>query len=541
MKKLIALGLLLALLLSGCAGTAKDPAPTEPTAAETTEAATEPETTDEPLAAKTDDGFGLSYLPEYGLNPYTCLATVNRAAFSLLYESLFVVSGEFRAVPQLCQSFRVSEDGTTYYFTLVPGVTFSDGTLLTAQDVVASIQAARNSGIYRARLSHIYDISAEADGTIVILLDTPYENFAPMLDVPVVKADSVEAQTPTGSGPYYLRGETLVRNPKWVETVPLCVDTDVIQLSPVETPNDLRDAFEFGGTDLVYCDPNSVAAGGYRCDYEAWEVPTTVMHYIGFNLYSGYFVNDTLRTAVTYAIDRNALSNEVYKGFAQPSVLPCNPLSDYYDEQLAKDYDYAPARFAEAVANSRVTTSEDYLGHVGIFLVCSDDPKRVAAAERIAEKLKSAGLNITVNAVDREQYLKDLDDGDFDLYYGETRLTPNFDLTEFFTKYGNLQFGAISSTGLAALCNSALKNSGSFYDLCGQLLQTAPICPVVFKSNAILVTRGVLSNITPGVDFVFLNTDGARTLSDADVTYGSKTDPATDATEPDATEAEPVG
>ena len=529
MKKLIAVCLLLALLLSGCTRS-PNPENVAPTSPDATEPSSETEATSEPLASKDDGGFGLSYLPEYGLNPYTCLATVNRAAFSLLYESLFVVSGEFRAVPQLCQTFRVSEDATTYYFTLVPGVTFSDGTLLTAQDVVASIQAARGSGIYKARLSHIYDISAEADGTIIVVLDTPYENFAPMLDIPVVKAESVEADIPTGSGPYYLKGTMLVRNPKWVETVPLAVDAAEIPLSPAETPNDLRDAFEFGETDLVYCDPNSVAAGGYRCDYEAWEVPTTVMHYIGFNLYSGYFVNDTLRTAVTYAIDRNALSNEVYKGFAQPSVLPCNPLSDYYDEQLARDYDYAPARFSEAVSNSRVTTSDDYLGHVGIFLVCSDDPKRVAAAESIAEKLKAAGLNITVNAVPREQYLKNLDDGDFDLYYGETRLTTNFDLIEFFSKYGNLNFGAINSTGLASLCTAALKNSGSFYELCGQLLQTAPICPVVFKSNAIFVTRGMLSDITPGVDFVFLKTDGARTLTDADITYGSKTEEPTDTT-----------
>lgn len=532
MKKLIAVGILLALLLSGCTTAAKTTEAAAPSETQTEAAPTEAAQPSEPLASKENGDFGLSYLPEYGLNPYTCLATVNRATFSLLYESLFVVSGEFRAVPQLCRSFRVSEDGMTYYFTLMSGVTFSDGTLLTAQDVVASIQAARNSGIYKARLSHIYGVSAEADGTVVITLDTPYENFAPMLDIPVVKADSVESPTPTGSGPYYLKGDALVRNPKWVETVPLAVDSASIPLTPAETPNDLRDAFEFGETDLVYCDPNSVAAGGYRCDYEAWEVPTTIMHYIGFNLYSGYFVNDTLRTAVTYAIDRNALSNEVYKGFAQPSVLPCNPLSDYYDEQLAKDYGYAPARFAEAVSNSKVTVSDDYLGHVGILLVCSDDPKRVAAAESIAEKLTSAGLNITVNAVDREQYLKNLEDGDFDLYYGETRLTPNFDLTEFFSKYGNLNYGSISNTGLTSLCSAALKNSGSFYDLCGQLLQDAPICPVVFKSNAIFVTRGMLRDMTPGVDYVFLKTDGARTLSDVDATYSTKTDEPTESTEP---------
>lgn len=521
-KKVLLFILLASLILGGCTSDAPTPAASDGDATllpEQTEEVTLGDSLDEPDEAEND--FGLSYLPQYGLNPYTCLATVNRAMFSLMYEGLFALGDDFRAVPQLCDTFRVSEGGTIYDFTLVEGAKFSDGSAVTAEDVVASLNAARQSGIYQSRLSHVYAIETRENGDVRIYLDTAYENFAAMLDVPVVKADTVEADKPVGSGPYYFAGGRLLRNAAWVETVPLAVDVDEITLTACETQNDLRNSFEFGGTDLIYSDPNSVAAGGYRCDYEAWEVPTTTMHYIGFNLYSGYFVNDTLRAAVTYAIDRTALANEVYKGFALPSVLPCNPRSDYYDEQLAKDYGYAPARFSEAVANSKVTVSDEYMGHVGILLVCSDDPKRVAAAERIAETLTSVGLNITVNAVDHETYMTNLDDGDFDLYYGETRLTPNFDLSEFFTKYGNLQYGSINNTGLAALCTAALENSGSFYDLCSQLLQSAPICPVVFKSNAIYVTRGMLTDITPGVDYVFLKTDGARTLTDADATYST--------------------
>lgn len=83
MKRLLALCLLLALLLCACSAagqpTQATQQPTEETAAAPTETAAAPKT------------FGLSYLPEHGFNPYTCTATVNRAAFSLLYESLFVV------------------------------------------------------------------------------------------------------------------------------------------------------------------------------------------------------------------------------------------------------------------------------------------------------------------------------------------------------------------------------------------------------------------------------------------------------------------
>lgn len=513
MKRTLLLCLALLLLLTACARQTQT-LPTVPTVE------TEPVPEQEPAQASTvAEDFGLAYLPAYGLNPYKCTATVNRALFSLLYESLFIVSNQFRAAPVLCESFKVSDEGKTYTFTLVSGVTFSDGTPLTADDVAASVEAARQSPIYQARLSHISYYTVNDDGTFSVFLDTPYENFALMLDVPIVKASTVDSQTPTGSGSYCMRGTKLQKNSHWKQLTSPILTAETISLTACADPGELRDGFEFGSTDLVYCDPNSAAAVGYRCDYEVWEAPTTVMHYLGFNLYSGYFVNDKLRAAVTLALDREEISNKVYGGFAEASVLPCSPYSDLYDKQLAEQYDYAPAAFAAAVKESSVTTSTDYVGYTGKLLVCSEDPKRVAAADYIAEVLQKAGLHITVSAVDYDSYKTALQKGDFDLYYGEVRLTANFDLSEFFEEYGTLQYGSITSGGLSALCLASLGNSGSYPELCAQLMQQAPFCPVVFKGYAIYVTRGAISSITPAVDYVFHNAATARTLADADQTY----------------------
>ena len=513
MKRTLFLCLALFLLLTACTRQAQT-LPTVPTAE------TEPEQTQEaPQEALAAETFGLAYLPAYGLNPFQCTATVNRALFSLLYESLFVVSNQYRAEPVLCESFKVADEGKTYTFTLVSGVTFSDGTPLTADDVAASVEAARQSPIYAARLSHISYYTVNEDGTFSVFLDTPYENFALMLDVPIVKAETVESQTPIGSGSYCLRGATLQKNAHWKQLTSPILTAETISLTSCTDPSELRDTFEFGTTDLIYCDPNSPAAVGYRCDYEVWETPTTVMHYLGFNLYSGYFVNDKLRAAVTLTLDREDIANKVYGGFAQASVLPCSPYSDLYDTQLAEEYDYAPAAFAAAVKESGVTTSTDYVGYVGTLLVCSEDPKRVAAADYIAAVLQKAGLHNTVNAVDYDSYQTALQTGDFDLYYGEVRLTANFDLSEFFEDYGALQYGSIASGGLSALCLAALENSGSFSELCAQLMQQAPICPVVFKGYAIYVTRGAIASVTPAVDYVFHSAATARTLADADQTY----------------------
>lgn len=518
MKKLIAMLLALALFLCACASKGT-PVPTT-TATEATETTQMTEETQEtPQKREETDGFGLSYLPTYGLNPFSCYVTINRALFGLLYQGLFTVNHQFRAEPVLCESFKMYDEGRSYVFTIDPTAKFSDGSRVTAADVEASIEEARNCGIYMERLSHIAYYTTQEDGTFFIQLDTPYENLPLMLDIPIVKASTVKNPFPIGSGPYVIAGQSLVRSKNWNGLAAPAIDLDTIRLSSCTNSGDLRDDFEFGSTDLIYCDPNAPTSVGYRCDYEVWEAPTTILHYIGFNLYSGYFANDSLRRAVTYAIDREDIASKIYGGFALPSALPCSPYSDLCDPKLADSYSYSPASYTAGLKESRVLISEEYENHQGIFLVCSDDRTRVAAAEYIAQVLNESGLRLTVSAVDHDTYMKELEKGDFDLYYGETRLTANFDLTEFFSKYGNLMYGSIKDSELVDLCYSAMGNTGKYVELSARIMDRAPICPVVFKSYAIYVTRGKLTNVTPSADNVFHNAASARSLADADKTY----------------------
>lgn len=519
MKKWLCVLLACSLLLCGCS---KDRSAESAETYAETEAEILPEHTEAP-GEPAAESFGLAYVEKYGFNPYNCICITNRPVFSLVYESLFVLSNRFEPEPVLCDQFAVSESGKNYVFTLCEGITFSDGDPLTAADVVASLEAARDSDYYGTRFSKVASFSAKDSRTVQIDLYYPYENLPLLLDVPVVKASTVKDSEPVGSGPYAFSrngsAKTLSRNPNWWQDRSAPVEYDTILLTAAKDPTEIRDSFEFGDTSLVCADLNAPTAVGYRCDYELWDCPTTTMLYIGFNLGAGMFVNREFRSAVTHAIDRKGIITSVYKGFGEPAYLACSPASGLYDAELAENYKYDLSAFQQA--RNQAGIHPDY---VGTLLVCSADPTRVETAHRIAEMLTAAGARVDVTAVDYDTYRYRLNVGQYDLFIGEARLSGNYDLTEFFKKYGSLCIGGIQSAAMEQLCYDALENSGNCYDLQRNVMEHGYICPILFKSYAVMANRGTISNLQPAVDNVF-HLPGGRTLADASTTYEALTNP----------------
>ena len=466
--------------------------------------------------------FGLAYHSQFGLNPYDCTNLTNRTILSLMYESLFTVTSNFEVEPVLCDYYDVSDNLTEYTIHLMPDVQFSDGTPLSASDVAASYQAAMDSEVYGRRFYALSSVEAVDSETVLFKTRIPYENLTLLLDIPIVSADSVDSATPMGTGPYRLIAEryanTLVRNGYWwQETHDAAVSVTSIRLVPTESPTDVRDDFEYGVTGVVCTDPNSAAYVDYHCDYELWNCSTTIMDYIGFNVKSGLFCLTDLRKTLTNIIDREAIATEIYHGYAEAAVLPASPLSNFYDTTLAEQYDYDPDKFTAGVAATAAR------GSSATFLVCSSDPARVAAAEFIAAEAEKYGIELVVDAVNERTYLNRLYNGNFDLYFGEARLSPTFDLAPFFNG-GALCYGGIYSGDLTDLCYDALENSGNYYNLHSSIMIYGMLCPVLFKSYAVYATRGTITNMYPAIDNVFHASNG-RTLSDAILAEPETTDP----------------
>ena len=508
-QSLSLLALLLALLLIPgiLAGCGKDPdTPTQPV----DDQATEPEETKVDVAAERSESFGLCYQPDAGLNPYTCTRLANRPVMSLLYQGLFSVTSEYEAVPQLCKTYSHSDDLETWVFTL-EDARFSDGNSLTAKDVVASLEASRSSPVYGDRLRHVERIVATGPREVAIILDTAYERLPLLLDIPIVRAMDVTSATPLGTGAYVIQdlgGTCLVRKQNWWSDQYPAVDYSTIRLTAAATPSDIRDEFEFGRTDLVCSDPDASSYVQYRCDYELWDCSTGLMLYVGCNLDEDHlFQNTTLRSALTYAMDRVALA-ELYGSFARPATLPADPNSFCYDPVLAQDYAYDPARFRKAVEDSG-------LGYKPMtLLVNSDDAIRLEAAKLVVRSLSDSGMNVQLDPRPYAEYRAALRNSEFDLYLGEVKLSPNFDLSTFFRYNGSLDYAGMVSSEFNSLVTMALENSGNYYDLFRAVMNDGRLCPLLFRTYAVYTTRGTTPELNPGIDSVFLSPN-TRSLEEA--------------------------
>ena len=470
-----------------------------------------------PTEAEAPQELTLTIYTGRSTNPFTCNDYTNRTLFSLIYQGLFTVDRDYQTQPILCDRYQVSQDGLMYTFWLDENATFSDGVKVTAEDVIASLYAAKDSDFYGGRFTHISGFWADGS-TIFITVNTLMEDLPILLDIPIVKASEVSAAAPLGTGPYTLHATITSAYLRRVESwwcdgrTDLVATADSIPLEPAESPAQIRDNFEFFDLDLVCANPCSDLYADYRCDYELWDCENGEMIFLACNVaHRDFFQSAGLRSILTYGIDRDTIVEKYYRGFARAVTLPASTYFPYYSSGLATKYEYDPERFTEAVKNT-ATPNRDL-----VLLVNGDDTLRLQAAREIANQLTALGLPTTVNAQDHQNYLNHILAGNYDLYLGCTRLSANMDLSAFFASGGSLSYNGIANSGLYQLCLDAMENHGNYYNLHQEVAEDGRIIPVVFCGYAVYATRGVLSDLEPARDNVFYYTIG-KTMEDVLVT-----------------------
>ena len=335
--------------------------------------------------------------------------------------------GGNEAVPEAAQSCDFTDQkNMVYECTVKDGLTFSDGSPLTAQDVVFSFQ--RNIDIAdpngaSSLLANVKSVKAPDDKTVVFDLKAPDATFPLVLTaasfaiVPsdVYPKDKLEPSTKVvGSGRYtladYQSGQQTVleKNPDYQGDSPAKNDRVIIQYFDNAAP--LKLAVENGDVDIAYrsLSPTDIEDLKGQSGVNVVSGNGTEIRYLVFNTKLQSGTSDAqklaIRQAAAQVIDRQAISDNVYNGTVQPlySMVP-------------QGVQYATKAFADAYGETpNVDAAKQTLADAGvktplpITVWWTPTHYGTASGDEYAEikrELDSSGLfDVTLKSTEWNQY-----------------------------------------------------------------------------------------------------------------------------------------
>lgn len=423
-KRITALLLCAAIIVtvfSACS--APDPEPED-----STEAITSPVDT-----IPTDDTtFKLSYTQSDSLDPYKAKTLNNQIICQLVFEGLFKLDGNFNAIPNIAESYRYP-DKKTLEVTIKSGLTFSDGSLLSAEDVAYSFNRADDSSYWGNSLNGISSCSAESNTVIVFNLKYPNAYAHNLLSFPIVSTDNDEDGFAIGSGRYYYAkesGETVLKANTANGFSP---HLTTIHLENIIALESIDNAVNIGNISLAFRDLGRDSSRKITSGKRLVNMNNLV--YLGVNNKRGITSNAEIRKAISLAIDREMLVKSPYNSYAQTATTVFNP-----------QFELATTNLFESSAN--VNAAKQAISKSGVsslslsLIVNGDNTDRVTCAKMIKQQLEAVGFSVSVTTVDSfEKYEERIKNENFDLYLGETKITPDMSLNTFFSSSGATHYG----------------------------------------------------------------------------------------------------
>ena len=428
--RLLPLLLCAALLLpqAGCVRPANE---------ETTAAAPE-ETTAAPEAPA--GSVSVPYLPSDSLNPYYMETVVNAALVSLYCRGLYYLDNGYNAVADLAQSETVSVENVRV--NLQPGLTFSDGTPLTAKDVVYSYERAEQSELYGDHLKNIVYCTAPDDATVLFSLDHPDVNVLNDLIFPVVKSGTADRQDalPVSCGHYRFSQDgirlSLAGNPAYQGNP---APVSIVRLTEV-TENTTLETLVDGG-EVTFCYSDLSHGSAKRTYAAATDIYLKTLVFLGVNGSDVNFGIPEMRRALSIALDRQEIVSAGFQNFARAAVLPFNTSwSALADSAVAAEQSFR----GDLETADRIM--EPYGAGEGrsecfVRLLCPESNSFLRnTAGVIAKQLAKLNITVTVENVNQYEYYAALEERDYQLYLAEIKLTPDMNLAPFLL-YGAASYG----------------------------------------------------------------------------------------------------
>lgn len=343
-------------------------------------------------------------------NPLIAISEADRDIVALTYAGLMGYDSTGELIPVLAESYTRSEDGLTYTFILRENVRFSDGTPVTADDVLFTIARVQDPDLMSPLLSKWAGVRAEAIDARTVQLTLP-RAYAPFIyDATLgilprhiwltIENDEVPfseyTAEPVGAGPFVLH--KIVRDSEGgvAEYRLTAFDDyalgrpylDTVTLSFFDDQAALRAA--------LASDDVTSAAGAVM--NQTVQAPYARVFATFFNA-SAYTPLESLdvRRALSIAIDRTAVVEELFGGFATPATRPLPPQlseSELPTADAASRLEAARAALDEAGWSfdlERSVWTKDG-ADLAITLTTSSNPELRAVAGQVEKDWEALGV-----------------------------------------------------------------------------------------------------------------------------------------------------
>ena len=382
------------------------------------------------------------------LDPHVTTDATSARIIVEVFGGLVTIDPNLDIVPDLAETWDISDDGTVYTFHLRPDAKFHDGKPVTARDVQWSLERATNplteSPVVDQYLGDIVGVKEKVAGdattisgvkvidehTIEIKIDQAKSYFLAKLTYPtgfVLDRENVEAsprnwfREPNGTGPFRLQeyrvGEVLVlsRNENFHLGPPKLEEVEFI-LS--------------GGTSMLMYENDEIhVAGVGLADLDRLDDPSNDLYpelktapasfsvnYIGLNVNEPPLDDRKVRQALNFAIDKQEIASIVLGDLVKPAdgILP--PNFPGYDEAV-RGYEYDPVKARQLLEESKYGDDLDNIPPITITTPGSFGANVSLDMEVILQMWeRNLGITAEFQQTEFATFLKDLHKGRFQMF-----------------------------------------------------------------------------------------------------------------------------
>lgn len=543
-KSLLAFGMAAAMALAatGCGGSATSAS----SAAESTSSASQGTEAESASAGSGTLNIMLE-TPVESLDPQLATDGTSFEVIADYTDGLMQMDADGAAVPACAESYEVSEDGTTYTFHIREDAVWSNGDPVTANDFVFAWQRAvdpANASEYSYMLSDIGQIvnaaeiiagekdvselgvTAVDDKTLEVQLNVPVSYFLSLMYFPTYypvnqaffescgDTFATSPETTLSNGAFVLTSYEpaatafeLVKNEDYY-------DADKVQLAGLnyQVIQDSQQALmSYQNGDLDTTLLNGEQVDQVKDDPEFTSVGAGYLWYISPNIKEvPELANLNLRLAMTFALDRDSICNDVLKDGCAPTYTAVPPEfaagpdgSDFSADQtmFADACAYDPDKALEYYEAAKTELSQDTFTF-DMVVDADDAPQKVAQVVKEQLETTLPGMTINLTIEPKKQRVEDMQNGNFQL--GLTRWGPDYAdpmtylgmwVTDNSNNYGfwsNADYDAIiAECTTGDLCTDPEGRWSALYDAEKIVMDEAVIFPLYTQCNAEMVSSAV--------------------------------------------------